>query len=108
VLRAVFACNQYIDAQGPGRSARTTRADENRLATLLIAIRDLAIAISPSFRIRRTAFWIRWEFAAGARGYASIGDRESYARWQGRTFVLLLQARSSHGSNCPRKADVCR
>ena len=47
-LRAVFACNQYVDAQAPWALKKT---DPERmrvvLATLFTCIRDLAIAISP-------------------------------------------------------------
>src|SRR3546814_15932426 len=47
-LRAVFACNQYVDAQAPWALKKT---DPERmrvvLATLFTCIRDLAITISP-------------------------------------------------------------
>jgi methionyl-tRNA synthetase len=47
-LRAVFACNQYIDVQAPWALRKT---DPERmtavLATLVEAIRMLAIAIQP-------------------------------------------------------------
>jgi len=47
-IQAVFACNQYIDAQAPWALRKT---DPERmaavLATLCLAIRDLAIAIQP-------------------------------------------------------------
>jgi methionyl-tRNA synthetase len=47
-MRAVFACNAYVDEQAPWALRKT---DANRmqrvLATLCGCIRDLAIAISP-------------------------------------------------------------
>ncbi len=47
-MRAVYACNQYVDAQAPWALKKT---DVGRmaavLATLFVCIRDLAIAISP-------------------------------------------------------------
>ena len=47
-MRAVFACNQYVDAQAPWALRKT---DPERmtavLATLVACIRDLAIAIRP-------------------------------------------------------------
>ena len=47
-LKAVFACNQYIDSQAPWALRKT---DPERmiavLATLYVAIRDLAIVIAP-------------------------------------------------------------
>jgi methionyl-tRNA synthetase len=47
-LRAVFACNQYIDAQAPWALRKTDPERMNAvLATLVEAIRMLAIAIQP-------------------------------------------------------------
>ena len=47
-LRAVFACNQYVDAQAPWALRKT---DPERMAavlgTLVVAVRDLAEAIAP-------------------------------------------------------------
>jgi len=47
-LRAVFACNQYVDAQAPWALRKTDPERMNAvLATLVEAIRMLAIAIQP-------------------------------------------------------------
>jgi methionyl-tRNA synthetase len=47
-LRAVFACNQYIDAQAPWALRKTDPARmEAVLATLYVAIGRLAVAIQP-------------------------------------------------------------
>ncbi len=47
-LRAVFACNQYVDTQAPWVLRKTDPARMIAvLATLVVCIRDLAIAISP-------------------------------------------------------------
>ena len=47
-LRAVFACNQYIDAQAPWALRKTDPARmEAVLATLYVAIGQLAVAIQP-------------------------------------------------------------
>jgi len=47
-LRAVFACNQYVDAQAPWALRKT---DPERMAavlgTLVVAVRELARAIAP-------------------------------------------------------------
>jgi methionyl-tRNA synthetase len=47
-LRAVFACNQYVDAQAPWALRKT---DSERMAavlgTLVVAVRDLTQAIAP-------------------------------------------------------------
>ncbi|MEO8722790.1 MAG: methionine--tRNA ligase [Sphingobium sp.] len=47
-MRAVFACNQYIDAEAPWALRKTDPAKmESVLATLYVAIGQLAIAIRP-------------------------------------------------------------
>jgi methionyl-tRNA synthetase len=47
-LRAVFACNQYIDAQAPWTLRKTDPERMNAvLATLLEALRMLGVAIQP-------------------------------------------------------------
>ena len=48
-LRAVFACNQYIDAQAPGPCARPIRADEAVLETLY-GRSSTSVAIQPVIR----------------------------------------------------------
>ena len=47
-MKAVYACNQYVDEQAPW-ALKKTDPDRMRtvLQTLFIAIRDLAIAIQP-------------------------------------------------------------
>jgi len=88
-LRAVFACNQYIDAQAPWT---LRKSDPERmktvLATLLIAIRDLAIAISPVIPESTGRLLDQMGISADARDYAAIGDRESYARLAASDFRL--------------------
>ncbi len=47
-MRAVFACNQYVDEQAPWALRKTDPARMERvLATLCGCMRDLAVAISP-------------------------------------------------------------
>ncbi|HJQ16845.1 MAG TPA: methionine--tRNA ligase [Allosphingosinicella sp.] len=79
-LRAVFACNQYIDVQAPWT---LRKSDPERmkavLATLFVAIRDLAIAISPVIPAATERLLDQMGIAIGARGYAAIGDGGSYA-----------------------------
>jgi methionyl-tRNA synthetase len=75
-MRAVFACNQYVDAQAPWA---LRKADPQRmeavLRTLLLAIRDLAIAIRPI--IPASADRLLDTLGAQARNYADLKDR----RW---------------------------
>ncbi len=55
-MRAVFACNAYIDAQAPWALRKTDPARmEAVLATLYEAIADLAIIIQPEIPASATA-----------------------------------------------------
>ncbi|MGW8203359.1 methionine--tRNA ligase [Sphingomonas bisphenolicum] len=74
-LRACFACNQYIDAQAPW-ALRKTDAErmETVLATLYIAIAQLAVAILPVIPASATALLDHMGVPADRRSYAAIGD----------------------------------
>jgi methionyl-tRNA synthetase len=80
-LRAVFACNQYIDAQAPWALRKT---DPERmtavLATLCIAIRDLAIAIQPIVPAAAAKLLDTMGVPAGERDYAALADEGGYER----------------------------
>jgi methionyl-tRNA synthetase len=73
-MRAVFACNQYVDAQAPWALRKTdTERMEAVLRTLLLAIRDLAIAIRPV--IPASADKLLDLLGAKGRDYADLPDR---------------------------------
>jgi methionyl-tRNA synthetase len=73
-MRAVFACNQYVDAQAPWALRKTDpQRMEAVLRTLLLAIRDLAIAIRPV--IPGSADRLLDTLGAKARTYADLTDR---------------------------------
>jgi methionyl-tRNA synthetase len=80
-LKAVFACNQYIDAQAPWTLKKT---DPERmiavLATLCAAIRDLAIAIQPVIPASAGAVLDLIGIPADERDYAALTDGEGYTR----------------------------
>ncbi len=80
-LRAVFACNQYIDAQAPWTLKKT---DPERmtavLATLVRAIVDLAIAIQPVIPGSVAKLLNTLGVPEGERDYAALGDDGRYAR----------------------------
>ncbi|HKR24624.1 MAG TPA: methionine--tRNA ligase, partial [Allosphingosinicella sp.] len=88
-LRAVFACNQYIDAEAPWALRKT---DPERmiavLATLYEAIRDLAIAIQPVIPASAAALLDQLGVPASERSYAALEDEGSYARLASSGFTL--------------------
>jgi methionyl-tRNA synthetase len=88
-LRAVFACNQYIDAQAPWTLRKT---DPERmtavLATLYAAIRDLAIAIQPVIPGSAAKLLDMMGVPENERSYAALEDTESYQRLATSAFRL--------------------
>lgn len=88
-LRAVFACNQYIDAQEPWKLKKT---DPERmkavLAALFVAIRDLAICISPVIPESAGRLLDQMGVEADSRDFASIADSGWYARHAASGFRL--------------------
>ncbi len=90
-LKAVFACNQYIDAQAPW-ALRKTDAERMKavLATLYVAIRDLAIAIAPIIPASSARLLDMMGVPAGERDYAALEDAGSYLRLAGSGFRLEL------------------
>jgi methionyl-tRNA synthetase len=88
-LRAVFACNQYIDSQAPW-ALRKTDPDRMKavLATLYAAIGDLAIAITPIIPAASARLLDAMGVPAGERDYAALDDRERYDRLAASGFIL--------------------
>ncbi len=80
-LRAVVACNQYIDAQAPWTLRKT---DPERmtavLATLCEAIRLLGVAIQPVIPAAAARLLDMLGVPAGERGFAALDDTDAYAR----------------------------
>ena len=73
-MRAVFACNQYVDAQAPWALRKTDpERMEAVLRTLVLAIRDLAIAIRPVIPV--SADKLLDMLGASGRTYADLPDR---------------------------------
>jgi methionyl-tRNA synthetase len=90
-LRAVFACNQYIDAQAPWALRKT---DPERmtavLATLYEAIADLAIAIQPIIPASAAKLLDAMGIPEGERDYAALDDEGRYERLAGSGFILPM------------------
>ncbi len=74
-MRAVFACNAYIDAQAPWALRKTDPARmEAVLATLYAAIGRLAIMIQPVIPASAAALLDQMGVPAEARRYDRLGD----------------------------------
>ncbi len=80
-MRAVFACNQYVDEQAPW-TLRKTDPDRMRavLLTLFLAVRSLAIAIRPVVPSSADRLLDQLGAAADARGFAALEDGAWYDR----------------------------
>ena len=88
-LRAVFACNQYIDAQAPWALRKTDpERMQSVLATLYAAIRDLAIAILPVIPASAGRLLDQMGITAEERNYAALADEQRYSRLAASGFRL--------------------
>jgi methionyl-tRNA synthetase len=78
-MRAVFACNQYVDEQAPW-ALRKTDPERMRavLLTLFMAVRDLAIAIRPVVPASADRLLDQLGIAPEARDLAALGDPDWY------------------------------
>lgn len=92
-MKAVFACNQYIDAQAPWTLRKTdpTRM-ETVLATLYIAIRDLAISIQPVIPSSAAKLLDTLGIGEDGRDIKALGDPDWYGRLGASGFVLAPPA----------------
>jgi methionyl-tRNA synthetase len=86
-LHAVFACNAYIDAQAPWALRKTDPARmEAVLATLYVAIAELAVAISPVIPASAGKLLDHMGLADGLRTFSGVtGDWYTKLRNEGFT-----------------------
>ncbi len=88
-MRAVFACNQYVDEQAPWTLKKT---DPERmkavLLTLFKAVRDLAIAIRPVVPVSADKLLDQLGIPAAERGFADLADGAWYQRLRASGFKL--------------------
>jgi len=88
-LRAVFACNQYIDAEAPWALRKTDpERMEAVLATLCAALIDLAIAIQPVVPAGAERLLDLMGVPAEERNFAALADPDRYARLAASGFTL--------------------
>ncbi len=80
-IRAVYACNQYVDEQAPWALRKT---DPERmkvvLQTLFVALRDLAIAIQPVVPEKASSLLNQLGVPTDERTYAALEDSGWYGR----------------------------
>jgi methionyl-tRNA synthetase len=78
-LRAVFACNQYVDTQAPWALRKTDPDRMNAvLATLVQAIRLLAIAIQPVIPASAARLLDQLGVPQEGRDFAALADEMAY------------------------------
>ena len=88
-MRAVFACNQYVDAQAPWALRKTDpQRMEAVLETLLRAMRALAIAVQPVIPVSATKLLDQLGIEAHGRDYAALIDHDYYARLASKGTVI--------------------
>ena len=80
-MRAVFACNQYVDEQAPWALRKT---DPERMAAVLMVlfrcVRDLAIALRPVVPDSADKLLDQLGIAADARDFAALEDTDWFSR----------------------------
>ena len=88
-IRAVFACNQYVDTQAPW-ALRKTDPERMRAAlmTLFQAVRTLAIAIRPVVPSAADALLDQMGIADDARDFAALADTEWFAKLAASGFAV--------------------
>ena len=88
-MKAVFACNQYVDEQAPW-ALRKSDPERMRvvLMTLFSAVRSLAIAIRPVVPASADRLLDQMGIAAEARDYAALGSADWLAALIASGFVL--------------------
>lgn len=88
-MRAVFACNAYIDAQAPWALRKTDpERMEAVLATLYEAIGNLAVAIQPIIPASAAALLDQMGVPQSRRGYAAAKEAAWYNDLLGNGFTL--------------------
>ncbi|MGV2496349.1 methionine--tRNA ligase [Pelagerythrobacter aerophilus] len=88
-MRAVFACNQYVDEQAPWTLRKTNPARMAAvLMTLFRCVHDLAIAVRPVVPSAADALLDQMGVARDARDYAAIGNDSWFEALVDRGFAL--------------------
>ena len=88
-MRAVFACNQYVDEQAPWTLKKTDPARMKIvLLSLFMALRDLAIAVRPVVPASADKLLDQMGIPADARNFAALEDADWFQRLISSGYVL--------------------
>ncbi len=88
-MRAVYACNQYVDEQAPWTLKKNDPARMTVvLQTLFVALRDLAIAIQPVVPEKAALLLDQMGIPEGERGYTDLADAGWFERLVEAGFTL--------------------
>jgi methionyl-tRNA synthetase len=88
-IRAVFACNQYVDAQAPWALRKTDpERMEAVLSTLVAALLDLGVALQPVVPGGAARLLDQLGVPADERNFESLADSGRYARLVASGFTL--------------------
>jgi methionyl-tRNA synthetase len=80
-LRAVYACNQYVDEQAPWALKKSDPQRMKVVLTILFQqLRTLAIAIQPVIPEKASALLDQLGIPADERGYAALSDTQWFNR----------------------------
>ena len=105
-MRAVYACNQYVDEQAPWGLKKT---DPERmkavLQTLFVALRDLAIAIQPVVPAKAASLLDQLGIPPEERGYAALSDTDWFTRLVASGFTVALPTPLFPRLELPAEAD---
>ena len=88
-IKAVYACNQYVDEQAPW-ALRKTDPDRMKivLQTLFVALRDLAIAIQPVVPEKAAALLDQLGIPGEERSYVNLEDEDWFKRLVASGFTI--------------------
>jgi len=80
-IKAVYACNQYVDEQAPWALKKTNPERMKAvLQTIFVVLRDLAIAIQPIVPEKAASLLDALGIPTGERTFAALEDRDWFAR----------------------------
>lgn len=106
-MRAVFACNQYIDVQAPWTLRKTDPVRMGVvLRTLVKAIRDLTIAVQPIIPTSAQKMLDQLGLPESGRDFAALADRDWYDRLAGSGFKLAAPTPLFPRLELPADADA--